>query len=1746
MSRYYSLKLSVLYKTVALTCIFILYSIVSISQEAVNRSIADFALHSFNSLLLSSAEAKGREPAEISDLEVVYSSPDSSANTLVSFSISNGGFIWVLKSGSNLLVPAYSVTGDYTSEWMSPGLRSFISAYESVTINKAVQGREEPSKGSVDPMLETESIRWNQTGFYNEACPFDASEGRNTLAGCVAVAMAQIMRYHKHPATGVGSHSYQHQVYGTISADFGSTSYNWNNMPGSVWNSEPEVARLLFHAGVSVEMSYTPYSSSAATAKVAPAFRNHFRYPDALQISRNEFGGDFYSDYYVTMREELDAGRPFFFVLNGPQPHAAVIDGYNNEGYFHINFGWGGSDNGYFALTGSFFAGGYQFGINGDAIIQISPAPVNANVQDSLALVALYNSTGGSSWVNKTNWLTGELHTWYGITVIGGRVRNLVMSGNNLSGQLPSELGNLTALRNINLSGNSISGTIPSSLGNLVNLSDLILSFNNLSGNIPPTLWNLVNLRRLSLGYNELEGTLPAESGNLASLEYLHLQSNNLTGNLPASLGNLLNLKSFDVSGNSFSGELPATLGNLSRLTDFIVSRNTFSGNIPESVSSWTSLNMFSIEDNQFEGILPVGIGSFTGLIILNLDNNRLTGLGEGIGQLTNLQRLTAVNNRIEGPLPAQAGNMVHLKYLDLSGNNISAIPPQFGNLRKLEYLNLNSNDIEELPAEIGNLESLTEFSMAGNKLESLPYETGNLLNLLSLNVSGNNLKEINFGISLLRRISVMDFSGNRIASPMPPLSHLLITDLRVNNNAMTFEDIAASLLPDNPPVYNNYLFYYRYQDKVKPAADTIFFTAGDSVGIDIRSLTRFRHPENIYEWYRNGTQIATGPVLSFPEAGEAIAGAYHCSVTNGKYTLLTIETEPLYLVSATTSTTGSDTLITRSGSPLLVADERVSLVVPAGVRGTLTWQSSLDTINWVNLSGNITNPDISANIRAVYNDSVIVEPVSKALYRYMVTEGSCDPLFSDTLVILPYRSHLLIDTLLNVGSDGAVVRLDSIEITLPEGLATGDFRLTIRLVETPPAFPDSVRGGAVFDVRLSCGTQFPVPLTISLRVNSDSLKPEYHNRFMAVWYDDARGIWLPFDNSTISEQDSSVVFNTTHLTKLTWWERQATGNDFTDKFTRDGVTVYFKQKFLYMMDLYDKNQSEQEWHLKPADPEYGIPLMVQDAARFTREVMDKFKMLGLQTPEEIAIYLDNIDDYGVVGLMGMINGYLTVSLYIDDPILLRSVIAHEYMHYTQDYYISAHAGNIFWMEANGHLADRMVWDSLKIPVSESDRYLIDGRSGENNIFSFLSRSWDYWDASLLTQNLTGNVHQCYLAGTFIHYMRSYRDGTKLKPEKLLSETSLTGSWKSYLNSYIVNNLTSDIGTEYEKFVRYIISGINPAFTVLNNETGASGDPLRYLNSAPGEFLTRHLFKIPDEATTIEPQFETINLEMPGLSARMEHIYNLSTNRALCVSYKRLHSDTSSVRVLLGKWNDQLQTIDFEDIAQIDSSFFFIEAATSENVSVKSNQAFILFINKSHDETLTAGYDLEILPVADFDYLFNLDFYYDMVFDAPIHNFSDGISRRILLAFTATEFSKTKVYSDSSFTTTVSSDGLTQTVWYNFRTGDLVISEIRSTGGPLFFDPDGYVYFTENTAIEMRLKDIFLVPFSSSYVSQGAGVYYKQTASTAETISKITGITCTVTTKLDHESGGSQNISYHYTGTDWGVSNNIRLNMQFK
>jgi Leucine-rich repeat (LRR) protein len=136
---------------------------------------------------------------------------------------------------------------------------------------------------------------------------------------------------------------------------------------------------------------------------------------------------------------------------------------------------------------------------------------------------------------------------------------------------------------------------------------------------------------------------------------------------------------------------------------------------------------------------LPAPIGNLVNLKFLNLSGNNLPILSESIGNLVNLEELYLAGNNLS-IVPESIGNLVNLESLYLTGNDLTSLPESIGNLVNLEFLNLYENNLTSIPDSIGNLVNLVNLELDGNNLSSLPESIGNLVSLELLDLSGNPL----------------------------------------------------------------------------------------------------------------------------------------------------------------------------------------------------------------------------------------------------------------------------------------------------------------------------------------------------------------------------------------------------------------------------------------------------------------------------------------------------------------------------------------------------------------------------------------------------------------------------------------------------------------------------------------------------------------------------------------------------------------------------------------------------------------------------------------------------------------------------------------------------------------------------------------------------------------------------------------------------------------------------------------------
>ena len=433
------------------------------------------------------------------------------------FNISPVGYVMVSGYRNVWPVPAYSLTSGYSGSNMPPQFSAWVKQYHDQILfaqeNKSVPITgvkeewerlltDDPSallnlkeEKEVLPMLIS---TWDQGQFYDQMCPADpAGPGGHCLTGCVATAMGQLCYYFRWPLTGTGSYTYEHPTYGTISANFGETNYNWQGMTNAVNEQNEAVAELLFHLGVSVDMDYGPTGSGMYNHKAAYSLRTYFNYaPETQYLFRDSTNLDWDS----VIVSHLDRKIPMYYAgwsvpnING---HAFIVDGYQTEDYFHFNWGWGGSYDGYFYLD-NLTPGGNLFNLAQELVINCYPdtlnfsypyfcsspdtlRSLNGTIDDGSGPTENYLENTSCSWLITPQTIEDSVSyivlTFNRLDTESGQDIITIYDGNSSDDPLLGQFSGNTIPAPINSSGNEVLITFQSN--NAVNESGWILSYSS-------------------------------------------------------------------------------------------------------------------------------------------------------------------------------------------------------------------------------------------------------------------------------------------------------------------------------------------------------------------------------------------------------------------------------------------------------------------------------------------------------------------------------------------------------------------------------------------------------------------------------------------------------------------------------------------------------------------------------------------------------------------------------------------------------------------------------------------------------------------------------------------------------------------------------------------------------------------------------------------------------------------------------------------------------------------------------------------------------------------------------------------------------------------------------------------------------------------------------------------------------------------------------------------------------------------
>ena len=367
------------------------------------------------------------QACQLNDLQLVYTGMSARGETsFYVFNFGNTGFVILSADDSYRPIVGYSDEGIFETENMSPEAAYYLNSIAEgrSQAHRTVQSAEVavewemlkesgklPSRNRGKKATYLVETRWNQSDPYNYFCPHaSGGPGGKAYAGCVATAMSQVMKYWDHPLKGSGSHSYNYEGQ-TLTANFGETTYDWDNMPLTITNSSPQeqidaVAYFMYHCGVAVDMMYSASGSGAYSEDVPDAVLMYFGYSNKARLRAR----DSYSleEWQAMLKDTFDQGWPVYYSGNSSSAgHAFVCDGYDDNDLFHFNWGWGGSSNGWFVVDE------IDYNSGADAIFNYVPAEVFDNTPKPVTnFTAVPNGddafTATLNWVNPALTLNGD------------------------------------------------------------------------------------------------------------------------------------------------------------------------------------------------------------------------------------------------------------------------------------------------------------------------------------------------------------------------------------------------------------------------------------------------------------------------------------------------------------------------------------------------------------------------------------------------------------------------------------------------------------------------------------------------------------------------------------------------------------------------------------------------------------------------------------------------------------------------------------------------------------------------------------------------------------------------------------------------------------------------------------------------------------------------------------------------------------------------------------------------------------------------------------------------------------------------------------------------------------------------------------------------------------------------------------------------------------------------------------------
>lgn len=408
----------------------------------------------------SSAPSKLRSLSQKST-SLAYTATDgvSGLNTIYAFNMKQGGFMIVSADDAAQPLLGYSDSGSFDIERISSTTKWWLDQYSRQVAYAAALRQQSPSvdfrtensaprkitAAAIEPLVES---MWGQDAPYYNDCP--QLKGKQTVTGCVATALAQVVNYHKYPAKGTGTYSYRwNSGNKQLSYDYGNAIFNYSDMLDRYYNSQwkplgtdaqkAAVANLMYACGVGVQMDYGVEGSGAISLRLGRVLLDNFNYASSVRYVER----DYYQavgDWDQLVYNELAAGRPVLYggATANNEGHQFVCDGFDGQGLFHINWGWNGMSDGYFRLSalnpddqgtgGASDGSGFDYGQ--DIVIGIQKPSQASGVFDPYLLscgdmiasidgselLITYSAADKRNFIGSYNWM--EMPVYLGVKIV--------------------------------------------------------------------------------------------------------------------------------------------------------------------------------------------------------------------------------------------------------------------------------------------------------------------------------------------------------------------------------------------------------------------------------------------------------------------------------------------------------------------------------------------------------------------------------------------------------------------------------------------------------------------------------------------------------------------------------------------------------------------------------------------------------------------------------------------------------------------------------------------------------------------------------------------------------------------------------------------------------------------------------------------------------------------------------------------------------------------------------------------------------------------------------------------------------------------------------------------------------------------------------------------------------------------------------------------------------------------------------